>query len=283
MRITHQKAIKFPAAFALSLGLGLGSAAGLPASASAAPGLPATAVTAPAEPPDRTEQLKKALLTEEDMPAGYALLDMNYFEPFLRSVLGEASVGGDPCAMSGSPAEVSSSPLAMPVQDVDLARSTGPVRTVDPVKTGPAEKDVPETPAAPPTALAIFENTDEGSMAMEVLSAGGEKEAGAALASLRTMLKECADIDVDDAELTLRALDWQQRLGDDSVAVEMVMQAKFAGIENTIRVKAVQVAYRDVSMTVGLMGAEDPSNKRLKKVARAAVRKLVTSTGIVTE
>jgi hypothetical protein len=290
MRICHQKAIKLPAALALSLGLVLGSMAGLPASASAATGMPPSAVTALTEPPDRRAQLEKALLTKEDLPAGYESLDMGFYEPLLREMLGgQANVGGDPCAIADRPPEISASPLAMPVQSADLIPAVGPVKTlepvktVEPVKTGPAKKAEPKAPEAPPAALAVFEHADEGSMVMEVLSAAGENEAGAAIASLRTMLKKCPELDLSDAELTVKALDWQQRLGDDSVAVEMMMRSKIADTDLSMRIRAVQVAYRDVSLIVGLMETEDPGNRRLKKIARAAVRKLVTSSGISTK
>jgi hypothetical protein len=284
MRISHQKVIKFPAAFALSCGLGLSSVAALPASASAAPGLPTITVTAPAEPPDRRAQLKKALLTKKDLPAGYESLDMGFYEPLLREMLGgQASAGGDPCAGAGGLREISASPLSMPVQSADLTTAVKPVKTVEPIKTGPARRAEPRAPEVPPTVLAVFEHAGEGSMAMEVLSAAGEGEAGAAVASLRTMLKNCPDLDLDGVELTLDALDWQQRLGDDSVAVEMMTRSSIADVDVTMRIRLVQVAYRDVSMTVGLMGAQDPANKRLKKIARAAVRKLVASSGISTK
>ncbi|MEU4624555.1 hypothetical protein AB0G04_31855 [Actinoplanes sp. NPDC023801] len=261
----------------------------MPTAASAAPGVPAAAVTAPAEPPDRTAMLKKALLTKADMPPGYEMLDTDFYEPLMREMFGQAGTTGDPCAMADALSDVSASPMAMPIQSGELiktiepAKTIEPVKTVDPVKTGPAPQDEPEAPAGPPTAMAIFDHADEGSMAMEVLSAIGEKPAAAAIAQLRTMLKDCPEIDMDGAELTVRALDWQQRLGDEAIAVEIVVRAKFAGIDVTMRAKAVQVAYRDVALTVGLMGAEDPADKRLKRIARTAVRKLVTSEGVSTK
>jgi hypothetical protein len=281
MRISAYKAVKFPAVVAVSLGLGLGSVPGLPAPVSAAP--PGSAVTAPAEPPDRAARLKKALLAEADLPVGYRLLDLGIFQEMVTETLRQApAAGADPCAVSGKMPDIGVGPLAMPMQSTDPAVT---VKTVEPVKTGPAEPTAPEgdEPDGPPTVLALFERADENSLALEVLSAVGEKQAGEAIAAFRTMIEKCPALDVDGAELKIRALDWQQRLGDDSIAVEIVLHAKSAGIETTMRIKAVQVAYRDVSMTVGLMGAEDPKDNRLKKVARGAVRKLVTTSSISTE
>jgi hypothetical protein len=281
MRISSYKAIKFPTVFAVSLGLGLGPVAGLPVAAAAAP--PVSVVAALTEPPDRAAQLRKALLAETDLPSGYRSLDLGVFQETVTAMLRQApSAGADPCAMTGEMPDIAAGPSVMPVRPVGPAVT---VKTVEPVKTGPAEPATAEgdEPDGPPTVLALFERADERSLALEVLSAVGEKRAGESIAAFRTMLEKCPSLDLDGADLKIRALDWQQRLGDDSIAVELVLHAKAAGMETTMRIRAVQVAYRDVSVTMGLMGADDPKDKRLKKVARAAVRKLVTTSSISTE
>jgi hypothetical protein len=151
----------------------------------------------------------------------------------------------------------------------------------EPVKGSP-----PPPPAGelelPPTAGVVFANGKTGALALEFLSAGSEDTALAMIDHIQEILTECPYVEAGTMKITTRPLTWNPALGDESITATVVVEAKFMGIEIAMRVKLAQVAYRDVSLTVALVGADDPQDREFKKITRAAVRKLVTTSGIST-
>jgi hypothetical protein len=277
--LTH-RTFKFPVALAVSAGLGLSSIAGLPAPASAS----APVIAGVPEPPDRRKQLKKALITEKDVPAGYVKQDLPGFADIAAELLQQHTPGASPCEV---PDDVASLATGGPMIDAAPPAPSAP----EPVKTGspapePVKGSPPPPPAGelelPPTAEVVFSNEETGALALEVLSAGGEDAALEMIDQVQEILEECPLIEIGTVKITTRPLNWNPPLGDESITATVAVEAKFMGIEVAIRFTLAQVAYRDVSLTVGLAGADDPQDREFKKITRAAVRKLVTTSGIST-
>lgn len=250
MGVSARKTVNFPAVLALSAGLGLGAV--MPAPAFAAP-VPGPAVAAPVVPPpdiagpsDRTKSLGRALITQKDLPRGYVKEDAKYLGEMFRSMLGRHRSDADPCVPPGKP------------------------------------KDVPAKPDGPPSAAALFVNEKKGLVAVETLAALGADTAVGMVDDLSVSLKKCPDVKAEDVTLKMRPLDWDPPLGDRSRTVGMVMEMDLDGVKVTMRGKLAQVAYRDVSLVVGLIGSTEPEDRHLKKIATAAVRKLVTATDVFT-
>lgn len=210
---------------------------------------------------DRVKKLKKALVTEKDLPSGFQEQEDDYLVTMFRAMLGERRPGADPCAV---PAAAKRPPA-------------------DPVKAGEPRPVVAKKPAGPPGAAALFLHDAKSMVAVETLAITGEETAVDLVADLDMVLEKCPTAEAAGVKLTMRALDWDPPLGDESRTVGMVMAMNLDGVEMTMHGKLAQVAYRDVSMAVGLIGASEPADRHLKKITNAAVRKLVTSADLFTE
>ncbi|MEU8658510.1 hypothetical protein [Actinoplanes philippinensis] len=308
MALSIHRKFTYPAALVLSAGLGLSTVAGVPAPASAAPvtaGVP--------EPPDRSEKLKKALITEADVPDGYVKQDMEGFESILAEMITAQDPDVSPCdelsdlsGGDGTSAAATSDETTSDETDTDAAATsddattstlsiTGPSTLpaqdpapAEPVKgSPPAVVGPPSAPAPVPgepgaTAGVVFLHEDTDAVAFEALAVVGEDAALATIDQVQEVLEDCPDIEIETVEVTSRPLAWNPPLGDESVTGSVRVRARFFGIDISADVKFAQVAYRDVALTVGLVGAADPKDREFKKITRAAVRKLVTTSGVTT-
>jgi hypothetical protein len=250
MVFSARKAVRFPAVLVLSAGIGLGGVATAPAFADPGPGYAVTALAVPPPdapgPSDRAKKLGRALITEKDLPGGFEKQPDEYLVEMFRSMLGRHRPDADPCAVPGKPV------------------------------------DVPVRPEGPPSAATLFFNEKKGLVAVETLAVLGADTAAGMVTSLGVALEKCPDVKAEGVTLTMRPLDWDPPLGDRSRTVGMVMEMDIDGVKVTMRGKLAQVAYRDVSLVVGLIGSTEPADRHLKKIATAAVRKLVESPDVFT-
>jgi hypothetical protein len=280
--ITH-RTFKFPAVLAVSAGLGLSSIAGLPTPASAV----APVIAGVPEPPDRQEQLEKALITGKDVPAGYIKQDEEGFAEILAAMLTSEELSGNPCEAADDVSALTATgpaiPTDEPVPTVPPADVPGP-SAPEPVKAGPPPPPVtePDFDDVPPTAGVAFTHEKTGAVIVEALSAVGEDDALQLVDHVQEVLEDCPLIEVEGAKIMTQPLAWNPQLGDESITGIVTLDARFFGIDISARVTFAQVAYRDVALTVGLVGANDPKDRELKKITRAAVRKLVTTSGVST-
>jgi hypothetical protein len=282
--LTH-RTFTFPAVLAVSAGLGL-SVVGLPAPASAV----APVIAGVPEPPDRQKQLEKALITEKDVPAGYVNQDMDGFAEILGALLTAHEPGSSPCDMAGEVSSLATgSEASVSVPTVPPGASPAPSAPAgpsapEPVKASPPPPLVtePDGDDLPPTAGAVFLHEETGAVAIEALSAVGEDAALDMVDQVQEVLEECPLIEIESAKITTQPMAWNPQLGDESITATVSLDARFFGIDISARLKVAQVAYRDVALTVGMIGADDPKDREFKKLARTAVRKLVTTSGIST-
>lgn len=229
-----------------------------------------------ADPSDRAKKLAEALVTEKDLPRGFKKQDDSLLVEMFREMLGERRPNADPCAIPAKAEDGSAKGQdgsGKATDDVPSRPPAVPVKTAEP-------KPEPVEPVGPPSAAALFLNEKKGMVAVETLAAVGEETAAGMLADLDVVLEKCPVVEAEGVTMKMRPLDWDPPLGDDSRTVGMVMAMEFDGAEMTMRGKLAHVTYRDVSMVVGLIGATDPEDRHLKKITNAAVRNLVTSTGI---
>ncbi|GIE83158.1 hypothetical protein Aph02nite_91080 [Actinoplanes philippinensis] len=303
MALSIHRKFTYPAALVLSAGLGLSTVAGVPSPASAAP-----VIAGVPEPPDRSEKLKKALITEADVPDGYVKQDMEGFESILAEMITaqdpdasacdglSALSGGDGTSAAATSDETDSDAAATSDDATTSTLSiTGPSTPpaqgpapAEPVKgSPPAVVGPPSAPAPVPgepgaTAGVVFLHEDTNAVAFEALAVVGEDAALATIDQVQEVLEDCPDIEIETVQVTSRPLAWNPPLGDESVTGSVRVQARFFGIDISADVKFAQVAYRDVALTVGLVGAADPKDREFKKITRAAVRRLVTTSGVTT-
>ncbi|MEU4158924.1 hypothetical protein [Actinoplanes sp. NPDC026670] len=284
MALFISRKLTFPVVLAVSAGLGLTSIGGLPAPALAA----TTVIAGVPKPPDRQKQLEKALITEKDVPAGYIKQDDGGFGEIVASMLLEQDPEADPCDAAGSVSSLSATGPAIgagePVPTIPPGTTTAPSApsAPEPVKASPPPPPVAQPEVVPPSATALFVHDKTGAVALEVLSAVGEDAAVAAVDQVHAILAECPQIEVESFKITTKPLSWNPSLGDESITATLDLQARFFGIDISAHLKFAQIAYRDVSLAVALIGADDPKDRELKKITRAAVRKLVTTSGIHT-
>ncbi|WP_433794556.1 hypothetical protein [Actinoplanes sp. CA-252034] len=294
--ITHRR-FTYPAVLALCAGLGVTTVAGVPSPASAG----APVIAGVPEPPDRQRRLEKALLTERDVPAGYVKQDLGGTETILAEVLSSQEPGASPCDMadelsalsvtdtdtsttnalsvSGPTIPAAEEPATSAPAPADPVKGSPPV--ADPVKAGPPSAPVAE-PDVPVTAGVVFLNEQTNAVAIEALAVIGEDAALTTIDQIQEVLDECPLIEVETVKVTTAPLAWNPPLGDESITGTVLVEAKYFGIEFSAKIKFAQVAYRDVALTVALVGADDPRDHDFKKLARTAVRKLVTTSGITT-
>ncbi|WP_092546579.1 hypothetical protein [Actinoplanes derwentensis] len=231
----------------LSAGLGLTSVVGLPTSASAAPPPPQPTAEQPADQggdkgAKESKKLKKALLTEKDVPKGFVPQDMPHIDQMFSGMVGGYRTNVDPCAP----------PPKAPVGKPDDVRS----------------------------ATALFLHEKKSVVVVEMLAATGPKVALDMVTDTETVLDECPVTKTPGAVLEMESLDWNPMLGDESITVGMKFDVKQPDVEMTMRGKMAFVAYRDLSLTVGLIGVKEPSDRDFKNVVRAAVRKVVLNTPV---
>ncbi|MDI6102615.1 hypothetical protein QLQ12_28735 [Actinoplanes sp. NEAU-A12] len=212
-----------------------------------------------AAPADRLKKLGKALVTAKDLPAGFKKQEDTYLVEMFRAMLGERRPGADPCVV---PAKAKQTPGRPPAE---------------PVKAGEPKAPAAKKPAGPPAAAALFFHEEKAVVAVETLAITGEETAVDMVNDLDLVLNKCPVVEAEGVKVTMRSLDWDPLLGDKSRTVGMIMMMNLDGVEMTMHGKLAQVAYRDVSMVVGLVGAAEPQDRHLKKIAGAAVRKLVAS------
>jgi hypothetical protein len=298
MALSTHRTFTFPVVLAVSAGLGLTSVVGLPAPASAA----APVIAGVPEPPDRQKKLEKALITEKDVPAGYAKEDLGDFGPMLAAILHAKEPGGGPCEVPGDVSSLTSGtsmtigspmiPMDEPVPTVPPGTTPAPSApspsapsAPEPVKASPPPPPViePDPIDLPPTAAAVFVHESTGAVAAEVLSVAGEDTALELVDQVQEILEDCPMIEVESFKITTQPLAWNPPLGDESITASLSLEARFFGVDVSAHVKLAQVAYRDVALTVGLIGADDPKDREFKKITRAAVRKLVLTSGISTK
>ncbi|BEL08658.1 hypothetical protein Q0Z83_068490 [Actinoplanes sichuanensis] len=285
MALSTSRKLTFPAVLAVSAGLGLTSIGALPT-----PALAATSVIAGVpKPPDRQKQLEKALITEKDVPAGYLKQDTGGFAEIIAEMLLAQDPETNPCEAAGSVSSLSATGPAVGAGDPvpTIPPGTTPATSApsapEPIKASPPPPPVvePDT-AVPPTASAVFVHDKTGAVALELLSAVGDDAAAATVDQVQEILDECPQIEVESFKITTKPLSWNPSLGDESITATLDLQARFFGIDISAHLAFAQVAYRDVALSVALIGADDPKDRELKKITRTAVRKLVTTSGIHT-
>ncbi|MDR6322258.1 hypothetical protein [Actinoplanes couchii] len=199
-------------------------------------------------PPDKggkvAKQLEKAVLSEDDVPKGYVAQDMPHIDEMFAAMVGGYRLNADPCA-------------------------------TPPKYTG--------KPDGVPSATALFLNEKKSVVVVEMLAATGPEVASDMVTDTETVLDECPVTKSPGTELEMEALDWNPKLGDESITVGMRFDVKEPDLRMSMRGKVAFVAYRDLSLTVGLIGVKEPSDRDFKNVVRTAVRKAVLSTPVATE
>ncbi|MEV0898321.1 hypothetical protein [Actinoplanes sp. NPDC049802] len=218
----------------------------------AAPAAPATAAPTVAAGPD----LKDLLLTEDDMPKGYAAQELPGIDELFGAVLTGYDLDQELC-----PAPKAAAITGMPNEPSHA----------EPVKT----KEKPKKKAESVTAAFVHE--DDGVFAMEMLADTGPEIAADMVADTEEVLEECPTVEEEGVELRMSPLNWKSRLGDESAGASMVLEVTEAETELTMYGKMVVVAYGDLSLTLGLIGLREPGEKHLKKIAKAAMRKIEKS------
>ncbi|MBO3743427.1 hypothetical protein [Actinoplanes flavus] len=292
---------KFSTVMAFSVGLGL--------SVATVPAVPAVAGPAVGMGSD----LEESLLTEEDLPRGYVAQDLPDADELFREVLAGYDVDQDLCSVpaAASIAEMpDQGPNAEPAKLRDQTKLREPAGVRDQAELRdpagvrdqaelrdpagvrdqaelrePADLREPATVREPvevrepgkeqgESAAAVFVNEEKGLFALELLADTGPEIAADMVDDTIEVLENCPRIEQEGVELTMTPLKWNPRLGDDSAGVSMVLEVTDADFEMTLYGKLVIVAQDDLSMTVGLIGLEEPRERELKKVARAAVHKI---------
>lgn len=228
----------------LFAGFAVTSVVGCPAPVTAAPPPPAAEQPADKDGKD-SKRLEKALLTEADVPAGFVAQNLPDIDRMFSGMVGSYRADADPCA----------------------APSKSPARKGTEIRS----------------ATALFLHEKKGVAVVEMLAAAGPEVAADLVTDTETMLDECPVTKSPEAELEMEPLDWNPILGDESITVGMRFQVKADDVETTMLGKMAFVAYRDLSVTVGLIGVKEPSDRDFKNVVRAAVRKVVRSTPVSTE
>ncbi|HWS34486.1 MAG TPA: hypothetical protein VN408_17320 [Actinoplanes sp.] len=191
------------------------------------------------------KRLKKALLTEADVPKGFVVKNLPHIDQMFSGMVGSYRTNADPCA-------------APP-----------------PAKGGKAEEIR--------SATALFLHEKKSVAVVEMLAVTGPEVAADMVTDTETVLDECPVTKSPGAELEMEPLDWNPILGDESITVGMRFQVKEDDVELTMLGKMAFVAYRDLSLTVGLIGVKEPSDRDFKNVVRAAVRKVVLNTPVSTK
>ncbi|BBH67490.1 hypothetical protein ACTI_41750 [Actinoplanes sp. OR16] len=203
---------------------------------------PASAAPAPESGPGR---LADALLTDKDLPKGWAVFDAALMGGMLPGTLDPNRLGADPCALPASP----------PLKDV-----------VKPPKGRAAKKIKLE--------FAAFMKGDDGPMLLQTLAGTGEKLARAMVDDTREMLKRCPVLKSDTLGIEMSALKKFPEVGDDSQALNMTVTLKEGDFAVAVPGKLVAIASGDVYATVALVGTEEPATAELKKLTKRALRKL---------
>lgn len=221
----------------------------------------ATPLPGATPPPGRPLSLGAALLSESDMPRGYEAQTRTRFDEMVTTALAGYRPGADPCTAPPPGA----APAARPLTDQVKAK-----------QFRPATPD----PGSGRTVTAVFLHERTGVAAVEALAAPGEKTAAGMIDDAARVLAVCPVITTAGGRLTLSPSSWNPSLGDDSITVRMRFDWDDPAAGTALLGGMALVAYRDLVVIVGLIGAREPSERDLKNVVRAAVRKVVLSTGI---
>lgn len=275
---------KFSSIVALSVGLGLSVATVQAAPAAAVPTVPTGS------------DLEELLLTEKDLPRGYTGQELPDADEIFREVIAGYDVDQDVCSAPGvaSMADMPDQrPYADPANMRDPMKVRDPADMRDPMKAHePADMREPVKAYEPAdmrepvkayepvkgeqgeSAAAVFVNERKGLFALELLADTGQEVAVDMVSDTMDVLEECPTIEQEGVELTMSPLRWKPRLGDESVGLSMVLRVTDADFEMNLYGKLVVVAQDDLSVTVGLVGLEEPRERDLKKIARAAVQKI---------
>ncbi|GAA4942151.1 hypothetical protein [Actinoplanes utahensis] len=203
-------------------------------------GLTTPAYAAP--PPSRPAPLAKSLLTTHDVPHGYVPGEAGNIRRMLGAALAAHRPGADPCA-AGRPAP------------------------------RPA-------PAAGRSAIAVFLHPEKGTVLAEALADTGEETAADLVAAAGTMLAKCPVVTTADGRLEIEPSRWNPPLGDESITLGLRFGWDEPASRPALRGRMALVAYRNLVLIVGLIGIGEPDERDLKRVVRAAVRKLVLTSGI---
>ncbi|GIF02825.1 hypothetical protein [Actinoplanes siamensis] len=234
----------FPALLAVSLGIGL-SAVVVDAAGAAGPAAAAVARPATVDP----EQLKDALLAEDDLPVGYRQFDLS-------------AVALDMMAGAGAPDE------AM----MTASRLAGP-RSVQPV--GRHYSELAADRDTTPMEIAAFRQGEDGPLLVQKLVGTGEDVAQDLVGTVENMLDCCPVITSEDMRITLSELPRMPSLGDESVATEMTFSFQGEDSDVTLHGNALVLAYGDVFEEIVLVGTpESMDDAQFTEIAKNAFHKL---------
>ncbi|MEU4693460.1 hypothetical protein [Actinoplanes sp. NPDC023714] len=240
------------------------AASGLTVSGLTGPGLAATAAGSLAKPPPKGK-LTDALLTDEDLPKGWAAFDAALMGGLLPGALDPNRLGGDPCELPAPP------PLKDKVKDA-------PAPTITPVKGAPPEKAaVAEADKKIKLEFAAFMKGDTGPLLLQTLADTGRKLARRMVDDTREMVKRCPVVKSDTLGIEMSALPRFPAVGDDSQALTMIVTLKDGDYQVSVPGKLVAIADGDVYATVALVGNVEPTVAELKKLTKRALRKLEKS------
>jgi hypothetical protein len=190
--------------------------------------------------------LADALLTEKDLPKGWAAFDTALMGNSLPGMLDPAAIGKDLCAMPEARSEAAD----------------------------PAVAEPPPAASKVKLELAAFMKDGEGPMLLETLAGTGKKLARDMVGDIREMLKRCPIVKNDSLGLEMTAIPKFRAFGDDSQAVAMRVTLKDGDFQISVPGKLVALASGDVYATVALVGSVEPTDAELKKLTKRALRKL---------
>ncbi|WP_157410657.1 hypothetical protein [Actinoplanes rectilineatus] len=250
----------FPVAVSLGLCLSV-TAAGMAGTASAAyaksPGSVTAAVSVVGLGAEvGGKPLKDGLLVEKELPEGYkATSDLDSLRETLTPLY-EKGPSGDPCAGQGAEDPIASTKPVVPPVMHRLAE----------VLRGKATK--------PKSEFASFLKGPEGPVVLQVLVDTGATTARAIVSSNEDVLKRCPEFEANGMKISMSRAKLSA-LGDASVGIAMDLTLPNpSGGSMTVHGKLAVVAYKNVSMTVGLMGFQDAPDAEFKKISKTAAHKL---------
>lgn len=306
MGMLRKKVVAYTAGFPVTLALSAGMAT--PMVVADATVAARSAAAAPVVPRD----LKDALLALEDLPKGYSVLDFDPSDG-LAGVVDRSRMNSDPCRAQGTSDldDLPPDPDQRPVVVIRPGRPDRPDRPGRPDSRPDSRPDRPDKPAraqpggptlvtelttvegptvarglvavAPPAERRVeepelagvgFIKGTEGPVLLHTLVDVGRRQARALIEQTREVLKRCPDVETDTVRIEQDDLPRFPELGDDSVAVSMTITLKEDNYEVSVDGKLVAFAVDGVYATVALVGLPTPGTGELRKIGKAAERRL---------